>query len=233
MATKARKSVSVLDSGFPRFVNSIIDESEGSYANGCEDENDPDYNSEHDTDSEQDYDSNGVDEDVNQPNDDSLNIYGTMRKNKKDIPQEFQADRKRKVGSTEYGLQNDRTLISHVPKKGKSVILLSSMHHSTSFKDYIPISRFGFLKTLGRQLTEPYLHERLVNDRLPKELRMIVSSILKEPLPKNEETREKSKRKRCALCPRSKEKETNQYCVSCDRPVCHACRSVTCRECGE
>ncbi|KAJ4444002.1 hypothetical protein ANN_05791 [Periplaneta americana] len=49
----------------------------------------------------------------------------------------------------------------------------------------------------------------------------------------SEETCEKSKRKRCALCPHSKEKKTNQYCVSCDRPVCQACRSVTCRECGE
>ncbi|KAJ4451381.1 hypothetical protein ANN_02843 [Periplaneta americana] len=108
------------------------------------DKNDPDCNSEHDTDSEQDYDSDGVDEDVIQPNGDSLNFYadnyftsmelvsalkerkltyvGTMRKNKKDIPQEFQADRKRKVGSTEYGFQNDRTLISPVSKKGKSVI---------------------------------------------------------------------------------------------------------------
>lgn len=35
-----------------------------------------------------------------------LTYVGTMRKNKKDIPQEFQAKRKRKVGSTEYGLQN-------------------------------------------------------------------------------------------------------------------------------
>ncbi|KAJ4426233.1 hypothetical protein ANN_27044 [Periplaneta americana] len=129
------------------------------------------------------YDSDGVDEDVKQPNDDSLNLYGknackwsatepnrnrrtpahnivmkvptlkadnyftsmelvsalkerkltyvgTMQKNEKDIPQEFQADRKRKAGSTEYEFQNDRTLISHVPKKGKFVILLSSRHHS-------------------------------------------------------------------------------------------------------
>ncbi|KAJ4439317.1 hypothetical protein ANN_07439 [Periplaneta americana] len=76
MATNARKSVSVLDSGFPRFVNSVVDESEGSDTSGCEDENDLDYNSEHDTDSEQDYDSDGVDEDVNQSNGDSLNVYG-------------------------------------------------------------------------------------------------------------------------------------------------------------
>ncbi|KAJ4451380.1 hypothetical protein ANN_02842 [Periplaneta americana] len=55
---------------------------------------------------------------------------------------------------------------------------------------------------------------------------MIVSMILKELLPKKEETREKSKRKRCALCPHSKEKKTNQYCMSCDRPVCQACHQL-------
>lgn len=54
----------------------------------------------------------------------------------------------------------------------------------SSFKDYKPVSRFEFLKTLGRQLTEPYLNERLVNERLRKELRMIVPRILKKPLPK-------------------------------------------------
>ncbi|KAJ4425393.1 hypothetical protein ANN_28008 [Periplaneta americana] len=66
MATNARKIVSVLDSGFPCFVNSVIDESEGSVASDCGDKNDSGYNSEHNTDSEQDYDSDGVDEDVNQ-----------------------------------------------------------------------------------------------------------------------------------------------------------------------
>ncbi|XP_069670078.1 protein GVQW3-like isoform X5 [Periplaneta americana] len=62
---------------------------------------------------------------------------------------------------------------------------------------------------------------------------VLTERILKERVPKEEGTHQKSKRKRCALCPRSKEKKTNQYCVSCDRPVCQDCRSVTCRECGE
>ncbi|KAJ4425522.1 hypothetical protein ANN_27716 [Periplaneta americana] len=75
MATNARKSVSVFHSGLLRFVNSIVDESEGSDASECEVENELDYNSEHDTESEQDYDSDGVDEGVNQPNGVSLNFY--------------------------------------------------------------------------------------------------------------------------------------------------------------
>lgn len=46
-----------------------------------------------------------------------LTYVGTLRKNKRDIPQEFQPNRKRQVGSTEYGFTDDKTIISHVPKK--------------------------------------------------------------------------------------------------------------------
>lgn len=52
------------------------------------------------------------------------------------IPQEFLPDKKRLVGSSIFGFTSDKTLVSHVPKRGKSVILLSSMHHdSTVEKD--------------------------------------------------------------------------------------------------
>lgn len=224
-----------------------------------------------------------------------LTYVGTLRKNKKEIPPEFQPSKRRAVGSTLYGFTNDRTLISYVPKKGKAVILISSMHHSkstdpktgkpeiisfynstkggvdsldqkcatyntgrrtrrwplavfyavlniagvnsyvihTSCKKYIPIPRFAFIKTLARQLTEPYLNERLMNGRLSKELRITISGILKKPLPKSQISTLDSKRKRCALCPRASEKKTNQYCTCCSRPVCQTCRSVVCKECGE
>lgn len=59
-----------------------------------------------------------------------LTYVGTVNKNKRDIPKEFLPNKSREVQSTLYGFTKDITLMSHVPKKGKAVVLLSSMHHS-------------------------------------------------------------------------------------------------------
>lgn len=58
-----------------------------------------------------------------------LTFVGTVRKNKREIPPEFNADKSRPVGSTLYGFSDQKTLLSFVPKKNKAVILISSMHH--------------------------------------------------------------------------------------------------------
>jgi len=57
-----------------------------------------------------------------------LSLVGTLRKNKSDIPVEFLPNRDRVVNDTLFGHQENLTLVSYVPTKGKSVILLSSMH---------------------------------------------------------------------------------------------------------
>lgn len=57
-----------------------------------------------------------------------MTIVGTVRKNKKFIPQEFQANRSREIGSILFGFRPRITLMSHVPKQSKSVVLLSTMH---------------------------------------------------------------------------------------------------------
>lgn len=67
-----------------------------------------------------------------------LTYVGTMRKNKREIPLEFLPQKKRTVGTSEFGFTRDRTLVSHVPKKNTSVILVSSMHHS---KNIDPITK--------------------------------------------------------------------------------------------
>lgn len=61
-----------------------------------------------------------------------LTYVGTLKKNKKEIPLEFLPSRKRAVNSSLYGFSNNMTLLSHVPKKYKAVLLISSMHHSAS-----------------------------------------------------------------------------------------------------
>ena len=59
-------------------------------------------------------------------------ILGTLRANKCEIPDQFQKNRAREVHSTQFGFTKDLTLCSYVPKKGKAVILLSSMHHDAA-----------------------------------------------------------------------------------------------------
>ncbi|XP_072401079.1 uncharacterized protein [Diabrotica undecimpunctata] len=61
-----------------------------------------------------------------------LTYVETLTKNKREIPPEFQPHRCREVNSTSYEFTKSLSLISHVPKKLKAVLLISSMHHSIS-----------------------------------------------------------------------------------------------------
>lgn len=62
-------------------------------------------------------------------------VVGTMRRNKKEIPAEMQKSRTREVKSSLFGFHDQLTLVSYVPKKNKSVILLSSMHHDKAVSE--------------------------------------------------------------------------------------------------
>lgn len=64
-----------------------------------------------------------------------LTCVGTMKKNKREIPKEFLPSKHRDIGSTLYGFTSQNTLLSHVPKKNKAVILVSSMHHTEAIDE--------------------------------------------------------------------------------------------------
>ncbi|XP_030762210.1 uncharacterized protein LOC115887027 [Sitophilus oryzae] len=57
---------------------------------------------------------------------------GTLKRNKRGIPLEFLPHRNRQVDFSIFGFSASNTIVSHVPKKGKGVSLLSSMHPSSS-----------------------------------------------------------------------------------------------------
>lgn len=65
-------------------------------------------------------------------NNKKLTYVGTMRKNKREIPKEFLADKNKIPASSIFGFQEDITLVSYCPKKNKTVLLLSTMHHDAS-----------------------------------------------------------------------------------------------------
>lgn len=65
----------------------------------------------------------------------NLTFVGTMKKNKAAIPKEFLPNRSRQVETSLFGFQENITMVSHVPKKNRSVVLVSSMHHTNDIDD--------------------------------------------------------------------------------------------------
>ncbi|XP_065683325.1 piggyBac transposable element-derived protein 4-like [Hydra vulgaris] len=59
-----------------------------------------------------------------------MTYTGTIKKNKGEIPKKLLPALHRPVYSSNFGFQNDSTIVSYVPKQNKAVILLSSFHHS-------------------------------------------------------------------------------------------------------
>jgi len=62
-----------------------------------------------------------------------LTYVGTMRKNKRDIrhiPPPM-LSRNRQELSSAFAFHENKTLVSYVPKKYKSLVLISTMHHDT------------------------------------------------------------------------------------------------------
>jgi len=81
---------------------------------------------------------------ANQLRNKKLTLVGTMKQNKREIPQEFKKQNKREIpqefkparqrdeNASIFEFTKDLTLVSHVPKKNKSVVLLSSLHHESA-----------------------------------------------------------------------------------------------------
>ena len=57
-----------------------------------------------------------------------LTLLGTIRKNRKELPPELVNTKGREACSSLFGHRDDGTIVSYCPKKGKVVVLLSSMH---------------------------------------------------------------------------------------------------------
>jgi len=61
-----------------------------------------------------------------------MTLVGKMKQNKRKIPHEFNPASQRDESSSIFGFTKDLTLVSYVPKKNKSVVLLSSLHHDSA-----------------------------------------------------------------------------------------------------
>ncbi|XP_046685761.1 piggyBac transposable element-derived protein 4-like [Homalodisca vitripennis] len=61
--------------------------------------------------------------------DHNLTLVGTVRRNKREIPTSFLADKQKPVNTTQFGLSGQVMLTSFTPKKNKCVLILSTMHN--------------------------------------------------------------------------------------------------------
>lgn len=64
-----------------------------------------------------------------------ITLVGTMRKNKTDIPKQLVEAKGKLVNSSLFVFDENCTLVSFVPKKNKTVVLLSSMHDQAEVDD--------------------------------------------------------------------------------------------------
>ncbi|KAL2095507.1 hypothetical protein ACEWY4_010226 [Coilia grayii] len=65
----------------------------------------------------------------------NLTIVGTLRQNKPDIPPIMKPSKSRDIYSSEFGFNGNMTMVSYVQKKGKAVVLLSTMHDDKAVDD--------------------------------------------------------------------------------------------------
>lgn len=225
----------------------------------------------------------------------NLTFVGTVKKNKTFIPLEFMPSSKRKEESSIFGFTAQETIVSYVPKKNKSVTLISSTHHDdkvdektkkpdiilfynstkagvdaldqkcanyttsrrsrrwpmTIFyallniggvnsrviyqfaRDGKEMSRYNFLKQLGRDLCIPHVQKRYQTS-LPRSLKASIFNMIGDTLPPPPAPQQRqgvSKRKRCAICPAKKDRKTSTYCEMCHNPVCMKCAKSVCPNC--
>lgn len=63
---------------------------------------------------------------------DQITMIGTLKKNKRELPIEFLPSKNRVVGSSIFGFQKDVTIVSYVPRKNRSVTLISTIHNNSA-----------------------------------------------------------------------------------------------------
>ena len=66
--------------------------------------------------------------------DKNLTLVGILRQNKLDTPI-MKVSKSRERYNTEFGFKWSTTMVSYVPKKGKAVIMLSTMHHEKALDE--------------------------------------------------------------------------------------------------
>lgn len=92
-----------------------------------------------------------------------------------------------------------------------------------------PTVRRNFLKMLGRELVKFHQKDRVQMSQTPAKIRKLLSEqfeVTSQP-----ETPTTSTRKRCHLCPRAKNRHSQQICSQCHKNICSEHTIKFCSEC--
>lgn len=93
--------------------------------------------------------------------------------------------------------------------------------------------RKKFLKDLGEKLTEGQLRKRLEVKNLPHTLRLSIMEIVGlEPETTVQQPSATSSNKRCAICPRARDRKGRNNCIKCQRPLCAEHSLNICQYCN-
>ena len=97
-------------------------------------------------------------------------------------------------------------------------------------------NRQKFLKVLALALIIPHACQRLEVQQTPQDVKQVIRScgILPAPSPAPSTTqRHSAQRKRCCICPRTKDKKTQFICNECNNFVCEKHSKWLCNQCQE
>ncbi|UYV69595.1 hypothetical protein LAZ67_6004045 [Cordylochernes scorpioides] len=231
-----------------------------------------------------------------------LTLVGTLRKNMKEIPKEFLPNRSRPIYSSLFGFNQDKSIVSYVPKRNKAVMLLSTMHSTPTIDEESgdrlkpeivtfynqtkcgvdvmdqmcdtysvsrrtnrwslclffnviniaginsevifkaltnnpkPNPRRIFLKNVALQLCQDHLKVRAQLKNLPRSLRDLISFHCKEAEGTQVEEisvsePEPKRRKRCYVCPCTKNRMSTMTCCKCNKNICKEHSNQICQNC--
>ncbi|CAK1598011.1 unnamed protein product [Parnassius mnemosyne] len=97
------------------------------------------------------------------------------------------------------------------------------------------MTRLNYIKGLAEQLNDMNLKSRQYNERLPRQLRELISDITKVPLVEEQQVLDdklpRNQRKYCHICPKRLKRKTSFLCHTCMKPVCLACTKKICTHC--
>ncbi|XP_054290049.1 piggyBac transposable element-derived protein 3-like [Macrosteles quadrilineatus] len=99
------------------------------------------------------------------------------------------------------------------------------------------VTRFGFIKSLAKELIVPHLQKRLTEvANLPRELKQEIQKILgNDAAPQIEGVPDDrlEKRKTCQKCPAGSDRKTQHKCIKCNLAICGQCQRRVCTGCAE
>ena len=110
-------------------------------------------------------------------------------------------------------------------------------HNKPGFRRNRQDKRQKFLKELSKSLIVPQAKRRLATPQTPQAVKQIIYScgVLPEARPSVHNITQycTSERKRCFLCPRSKDKKYRFACNKCHNTICEEHSKMICNQCQE